>query len=160
MEELVIWLIKGMASDARGFGSWMMLLVFLFVAIRNGWIKTPGILGKPLFKTYLASNGSTQYQIILPNGRLLKSPDDQYRETCSPHFEAIENVMCSVKSVSDPEWFERIEKIVNENKLYDKEFTSKWGALMQGLGVIVQDILKKNPDLYIPRKSKDVLGLD
>uniref|UniRef100_A0A6M3K2E9 Uncharacterized protein n=1 Tax=viral metagenome TaxID=1070528 RepID=A0A6M3K2E9_9ZZZZ len=160
MEEMVIWFAKGMTSDARGVGSWMMMLVFLFVAVRNGWIKTPGILGKPLFEKYFAANGSPRYKLIMPNGMPFRCPDNQYAGTCKPRFDQLENVMQAVKSVSDPEWFNRIEKIANQNKQYNITAASNWAALMTGLGVIVQDILKKNPDLYFPRKSKDVLGLD
>jgi len=160
MEELVVMIAQGFASEARGFGSWMMMLVFLAVAVRNGWIKTPGILGKPLFQKYSATNGSTKYKLLMPNGSDFKCPDDQYRKTCEPRFDNLEKVLQAVKSVTDPEWFMRIENTLEENSQYNKELSSKWSSLMTGLGVIVQDILKKNPDMYFPRKSKDVLGLD
>ena len=160
MEELVVWFVKGLGTDARGFGSWIMTFVFLFVAVRNGWIKTPGILGKPLFQKHIAPNGSTKYKLVMPNGAVFKCPDNQYEGTCKPRFDNIENVLQAVKSVTDPEWFMRIENTLDENNQYNKDLSSRWAALMTGLGVIVQDILKKNPDMYFPRKSKDVLGLD
>lgn len=95
----------------------------------------------------------------------IKNLDDRLKEKLSKTDDMfLAKIETINKKLQQPEWFNSMEEWVKGMNVFKEDIDSKWGALIMGLGVISNYIMRKcekeGEPIFLPKKSKEVMGLD